>query len=395
MTQISVQQARARFKIISANLQDLMFSVSAAETIRRVCHDNHVPNDKIPLVADATGFVILGFIHPEELAKEIQDRSGLPPEICKTISDSLNTRLFASVTEDLNKVYAPAPIEPEKVLEEMGVKIEPLPAKAMEEIKRPLQSMSKPATAPVSMGVAQGIPAPMRISVVSAPPSPTKQVLPLISKPVQMPTPVTPQPVTPAPAKPMTEIKPPPQKQFAPTASPVPPAPPTATPRSSPFLIFKEAEFHPIKEPPKIKTFIPGTDLKTAPNPIAEPQRAARIELGGVQEFSGPKMARSDILPTRVVHYTDLRTQLEIPKPPSITSQGAPIIPKPGSMIPTPVPLGTLGLNQGQGRTMPTLRPQISSDTRPPSPPIPDTSTWPPTKAPDPNAPKPPRVINF
>ena len=50
----------------------------------------------------------VGFIHPEDLAKEIKDALNLNPEIANSIADEIDRKIFNPIRTDLEKIYSPA-----------------------------------------------------------------------------------------------------------------------------------------------------------------------------------------------------------------------------------------------------------------------------------------------
>lgn len=115
----------SRLKTLPADLKAPLFSAQTSEIIRKISEQNNVPEIKIPIVADVAGLVFLGFTHPEEIEQEIGVKTGLAQPIAKAIAISLISRLFSPLGATLDRIYAPLPHEEA-----------PAP-KMIEEIKRP------------------------------------------------------------------------------------------------------------------------------------------------------------------------------------------------------------------------------------------------------------------
>jgi len=115
----------SRLKTLPEDLRMTISSAQTAEIIKRVCEQNNVLENKTLAVAGAVGLVLLGFIHPEELASEIATRTGIAQQVAKDVSDSLATRIFNPLRDLLDRAYAPVPHEHEI----------PQPPKLVEEIK--------------------------------------------------------------------------------------------------------------------------------------------------------------------------------------------------------------------------------------------------------------------
>jgi hypothetical protein len=107
MLKISKQQALNRWDTLPNNLKEALFSEYNTETLWRICENQHLSDDKIEIVATLAGDVILGFLHPEDLAQEIRKDVNIVPEIAGAIASEINRKIFAPIRADLEKVYAP------------------------------------------------------------------------------------------------------------------------------------------------------------------------------------------------------------------------------------------------------------------------------------------------
>ncbi len=292
MTTITTQQARQRFRVLPNDLQDVIFSVQTAEIIRRTAEENHLTTDKIPPVAESVGLVFLGFIHPEDLIKEIQDRLGIAQQAAAAIANSLNSKLFQPIKTTIEKIYAPAPLEP--------THLPPEPPRIIEEVKKPFSSAGP--TEPAK-------------PIAPAPPTPTP-----LGKPSPLPSISQP----PAPATPKPTIQP---------SAPIP-APPTP-----PVFIHKEAEAKQIAPKPGFHIEIPIPKPPATPKP-ASPE-PAKIEIGpslygkppSATQPIKPLIGRTEVPIPRVIHYSQWKTSLEKPpgkpEPVSLSQLSAISIPKP------------------------------------------------------------------
>src|SRR3990167_4969060 len=99
---ITVRQAQTIFRTLPPKLQDVIFSVQTSEIIAGTVQNAHLPLLKIPLVAESVGLVLLGFVHPEDLAKEIQEHAGIPQPAAVELGKAFATKLFAPIRTDLD-----------------------------------------------------------------------------------------------------------------------------------------------------------------------------------------------------------------------------------------------------------------------------------------------------
>ena len=114
MIQITKQQIDARWDILPVNLREILYSPDYGKIIWDVCEANHLTNEKIGKIAGLCGYVIMGFIHPEDLAKEIKNATGIHSEIAETIAKEIDRKIFTPIGNEIDKIYAPAETLAEK-----------------------------------------------------------------------------------------------------------------------------------------------------------------------------------------------------------------------------------------------------------------------------------------
>ncbi|MDP3052730.1 MAG: hypothetical protein Q8N22_02090 [bacterium] len=108
MLQISRQQVLERWDTLPDNLREALFSEINANIVWQIGTLNHLSEEKISTMAMIVGDVIFGFLHPDDLAREIQEALNLNPQIVNPISHEINRKIFAPLRTDLEKVYSPA-----------------------------------------------------------------------------------------------------------------------------------------------------------------------------------------------------------------------------------------------------------------------------------------------
>jgi len=107
MLTISQQQAGQRWDVITPPLREALFSDVNADFVWNLCQNEHLTEEMSYQVAEISGNVLLGFLHPEDLAGELVSSVDLPAPLAKTISDQINSRVFAPLRADIDKVYSP------------------------------------------------------------------------------------------------------------------------------------------------------------------------------------------------------------------------------------------------------------------------------------------------
>lgn len=84
-----------------------LFSAENAEFAAKLCESEHIPAQKRNEVAGIAGYVLLGFLHPEDLAKELRDALQIDIRITTAIASAINDRIFKPLRSDIDSVYKP------------------------------------------------------------------------------------------------------------------------------------------------------------------------------------------------------------------------------------------------------------------------------------------------
>ncbi len=262
MLQITQQQTEDRYETLPQALKDALFSVVNAEEIWRIGEAHHLNEEKIPQLADITGDVIMGFLHPDDLRRELQEVLGIDIRIAASISREVNKRIFYPIRDEIRKVYTP-------VITEFGKPSMPL----VEEIPEEVPTKEKiPEETKIPFDRAQGKPLEMPLVKPSIIPSPP-----------------------PAPSKPE-------------------PGKPFESPQGKPFILHKQEALKPVLETQmpaagatgqKFSPFLQATPVQTPPKPAA-----VEIELGpkSFDKAQGGPLAKEA---PRIVHYSNFRTPLK------------------------------------------------------------------------------------
>lgn len=114
-------------------LREALFSEENFNFVERACKDNHLSEDKISSVATAVGDVIFGFIHPEDLAKEIKESAGINILVGEEISKEINRKIFIPIKTDIDKVYFPVPSHKPEGVVDLRLQEKPVAAESTRE----------------------------------------------------------------------------------------------------------------------------------------------------------------------------------------------------------------------------------------------------------------------
>lgn len=304
MTPITPIQARQRFAKLPSILQDAMFSMQNAEIIDQTTTQNSIPEEKAGKIGDLVGWVLLGFIHAEDMATELQATLGVPSKAADEIARSLENKIFNPLKGELDKIYAPALHKDEaapgpKIIQDIG------PVLTASQATLRMQPVSAPPLPkPAAAGWSRSTPEQpvVRLSQPSVPSLQNAQnmassrVPPPAPKPVEIP------------------IKGPVGEFERIAAQKGAPRPPVVLTGPAPIIIHEDASFKPAQQPPNFHLQLPTEQFNMQKGTTPTPMRPAVLELGN----PAPGAAG------RVVHYTEYKS----PSPAAPVSPQAPAVPQ-------------------------------------------------------------------
>ena len=363
-------------------LREALYSEPSSDFLWKTCQDEHLPENLIKGVSRISGYVLLGFLHPEDLALELKEQLKLDPRICSVIATAINSRVFSPLHQELDKAYEPVSklAAGPKMIQDIGpapVVISSTsssgPTVSIPQMKpaAPVPGWSRTIPEQPVVQLTPGIPTPSATPV--APKIPPRAAVPAPQITPAAPTiakgPVdeferlsktTTAPATPAPAA----------ASSTPTPTPTPAAP-TPTPAPGPVIIHEDATFKPQQKVPDFhiaQSSIESFDMNIGKGAGNAPTlRPAVLELGKTPASAAP----------RVVHYTEY-------KPPvaqsgrQITEVTAPP-PKPASSQATaPAKPAPFAPSKYAPPTAPAQ--PVASAPLPPKPPAPPAPPLPPVK---------------
>ncbi len=107
-TQILKNQLYRRWDLLPEILREATTSETNSAIVWKTGEAEHLPKEKLSVVSRLTGYVLMGFIHPEDLAREIQENLGIDIRIATSIADPINKKVFQPLRGELEKIYSPA-----------------------------------------------------------------------------------------------------------------------------------------------------------------------------------------------------------------------------------------------------------------------------------------------
>ncbi|MBM3256886.1 MAG: hypothetical protein FJY98_00950 [Candidatus Liptonbacteria bacterium] len=295
-----------RWDMLPPDLREALASEKNGELVSQVCEAEHLSEEKYREVARIASWVFLGFLHPEDVANEVKLSTGIHPEIANKIAVTLNSKIFGSLRDELDAVYAPPGTHPE----------EHAAPTQMEDIQTPdafEQTLEK--LKPESGENSFFKEAPVTLDSLESSPEITPS-----------PSFTPPQDITP-PSFDMSFTPPP-----APTETPPAPNVPSSSTDATPFILHEEPGAPSL---PRVEDF----SLNIKPEEFgpseseAIPVPQANIEIGSEENKETAEQRKTEN-EERIVHYADLRTPLE----PAVPETPLSAIKEPAADEPPPMP---------------------------------------------------------
>jgi hypothetical protein len=94
MITLSKDQITQRQDALPQNLMVALCADETSDIIWNVSGAEKISEEKIRVVSIITGWVLMGFLRPEDLAQELKDQINLDPQSATKIQTALNTKLF-------------------------------------------------------------------------------------------------------------------------------------------------------------------------------------------------------------------------------------------------------------------------------------------------------------
>ena len=88
-------------------LREALFSEPNSDFIWKTCQAENIPNERIYEAARISGYVLMGFLHPEDMAEQFQEAMGLDKRTADSVQTALIQRIFTPLQQEITAVYAP------------------------------------------------------------------------------------------------------------------------------------------------------------------------------------------------------------------------------------------------------------------------------------------------
>lgn len=154
MQNITKKQIHERWVNIPEGLKEIYFSPEVGEILWHTCEEAGLSEEIIKQIASVVGNTVLGFIHVNDLAKELGSIPGIDQKAIDPIIFQIDKRIFEPVKTEILKLYATVSSnEPHIVAQEAAV---PMAAGSVERVTMPIAET--PAMISTEHGPATAVP---------------------------------------------------------------------------------------------------------------------------------------------------------------------------------------------------------------------------------------------
>lgn len=105
MERYTEEQILEKYRNLPEDLKGAIFSVEMAKTIKDIGDKHKLEIDKIGVLGNETGMVMIGFTHPKDFISNLAQRLKVDKEKAREIAQDVNMQIFAKVRESLKKMH--------------------------------------------------------------------------------------------------------------------------------------------------------------------------------------------------------------------------------------------------------------------------------------------------
>lgn len=119
MPEYTPEQLWPLFEKLPVDLKEAVFSVETADNIYDVCTKNGLGEEKIPVIARYTGYVLLGVLSPNDFEKTLKGEGKLSDDLAKKIGWEISRLIFFPLRASLEVIYKIEMVPVAKLVEEV------------------------------------------------------------------------------------------------------------------------------------------------------------------------------------------------------------------------------------------------------------------------------------
>ena len=99
------EEVEKNLQNLPEELKEAIFSMETADIIWRTCEKQKIMDGRMTKIAEYTGYVLMGFILPEEFQKTLEKEVRIPKNVAKEITHEINRFVFFPLKSSLAKLH--------------------------------------------------------------------------------------------------------------------------------------------------------------------------------------------------------------------------------------------------------------------------------------------------
>ncbi len=300
---ITEQELDKRFDTLSSKLKDTLTSERSLSVVDQICKKNNIiDEEKVLIIHQIVGLVILGLIHSYDLGSEINEDLSLEnPKFSNAIAEELNAKVFLSIKTELENNYRP--------INSVSLGVKDISSK---------QAPVTPNSTATTTTIAASTPKPATLSDIgwSKQPAPAARSSANINIPKPASTTIPVPATNPAAAIPKPAAEP------------------------APMMLHEDTTFKPVEKNVSFTLSKPGGAVEMSVNHGGVPQaptRSAVLEFGGATSAAGTSVPKPSTLALSSVRSMGFGPSFASMPTANIGSRNvSQIMPAASALVPTP-----------------------------------------------------------
>ncbi len=156
MPNLTPEQLRERYQKLPPDVQEAYFGVETGEILQKIGKENRLTTEKIGIMADETGLLMLGLTHPNKFISNLAERMDIDKELAKKIAYKINEEIFKKIRESLRKIHKRKPTESEERNQTDKDKKEPIETRTIPKVIKPYSTFVEKTQKP-SLDAEEGV----------------------------------------------------------------------------------------------------------------------------------------------------------------------------------------------------------------------------------------------
>lgn len=101
------KQLLEKYDNLPKDVQEAIFSIDTAEILQKIAKENELNIEKLGILADETGLLMLGITRPNEFISNLAKRLEIEKGAANKIGKEVNGQIFFRIRESLKKIHEP------------------------------------------------------------------------------------------------------------------------------------------------------------------------------------------------------------------------------------------------------------------------------------------------